>query len=343
MSQFYSKQAKLDANEGKVDYIELGFLGEDTTLSVKIAVHNGNNLFSYIVDEKELIFYDASLPMASFAVGNPILFPFPNRIEDAMYAWKDTTYLQKKNGIPIQLHSLVYDETSFEKTDIITDKQSITLKTTLDVDETHPIYKGYPFSFRLYISYILSADGLTIEYILKNKCDEDMPYGMAFHPYFNKINGDKNTTIHVPCQYYYETRNDVEPEFFNKMPGGFGMTGNILPTGNLLSVSDTKHDIMIPTAVGDLDVDTVYTNLEKNPIAQIDYKDSDIKLSISGSQEFCHYVVYTPKGKDFFCIEPQTCSTDAINLFNQGIKHVNLLTCPPSGDKKGFVKYTITK
>jgi len=341
LSNFYSNEGKIDIADNSANYIELGYKSEEKSLSIKVSVENGNNLFSYIYNEDELIYYDKSTPLASFACGNPILFPFPNRIKDAMWTWKGKTHLQKKNGIPIQLHSLVYDETSFEYLAPKIDNDSITLKTFISVDESHPIFKGYPYCFKLWINYVLKSDGLKIEYLLENLSDEEMPYGIAFHPYFNKLSGDHYTKIKVPCEYHYELKNDVDPEFFNKVPDGFGMTGNVLPTGNLLKASDTEFDILSLKSVGNLNLDTVYTNLNNNPVSEIDYQDKDFKMEISCSEEFKHYVVYTPQDKPFFCIEPQTCSTDAINLYSQGIEHVGLLTCNPSGTRKGFIKYAI--
>ena len=341
MSNFYYKEESFIASGKTIDYVQLGCKNEDKEIAIKVCVGNGNNLFSYTINGTEIMFYDKSLPLTSFAVGNPILFPFPNRIEDAMWTWNGQTRLQKKDGIPIQLHSLIYDETSFEYYKPQVTDDFVILKTNLTVDESHPIYKGYPFCFSLNINFILSCDGLKIEYELENKGDEVMPYGMGFHPYFNKLSGENNTKILIPCDYHYELRDDVDFEFFNKVPDGLGMTGNVLPTGNLLKTKDTEFDILTPKSIGDLDLDTVYTNLDKNPVAEIDYMDNGFKILISCSDEFKHYVVYTPKGKPFFCIEPQTCSTDAINLFVSGIEHVGLLTCNPSSIKKGFVKYDI--
>lgn len=327
----------------KIPYVELGYKEKNSSHSIKVAVKNGNNLFSYIIDKKEVIFYDASLPMASFAVGNPLLFPFPNRIENAMWTWKGKTYLQKKDGIPIQLHSLIYDETSFNYDTPIITKNSITLKTYIDVDDSHPIFKGYPFNFRLVFNFILTKKGINIEYVLENQSDSEMPFGVGFHPYFNKLSGEDETKITVPMDYYYETRTDVDKEFFNKLPNGFGMTGNVLPTGKLKKARKTKYDLLYYKKIGELDLDTAYTNKDKNPSAYIDYIDKGLKIVISCSDEFKHYVVYTPQGKKFFCIEPQTCSTDAINLYNKGVKHTGLLICPSKEIKKGLVSINFKK
>jgi len=330
---FYFKEDRTE----KFSFVELGFIGEEHSHSIKVAVEKGNNLFSYVIDGNETIFYDPSLPLDSFVAGTPLLFPFPNRIEDSMWSWKGKTYLHKKNGVPIQLHSMIYDENSFEYETPVEREDSITLKTFIAVDESHPIYKGYPFTFRLIFNFILTKKGLDIEYILENLSGEEMPYGLGYHPYFTKLSGDKGTKITVPCRYHYEIRTDADKEFLNKIPGGFAMVNNILPSGNLIGAKGTGFDLFPPKSLCALDLDAVYTNLDKNPTATIDYTDIGLKLSINGSEEFKHYVVYTPPGKEFFCIEPQTCSTDAINLYARGVEHVGLLTCKPNEKAKGTV------
>ncbi len=337
-TKFYYKEGKA----GDFPYIELGYAGEAHSHSVKIAVKEASNMFSYIIDGDETLYYDSQLPLRSFAVGMPLLFPFPNRITDAMYVWKGVTRLQKKDGIPIQLHSMLNDETTFTNdAPVVTDK-SASLTTRIRVDESHPIYLGFPFAFLLEFTFVVDENGVSVIHRLNNLSGEDMPYGIAYHPYFNKLSGEDETIIHVPCTYMYEVKTDVEPAFFNKTAAGLGMVPNVMPTGNLLEVAGTDSDILEPTPVGKLDLDTVYTSVAPNPPATIEYRKQGFTLSISGSEEYQHYVVFTPKGKSYFCIEPQTCSTDAVNLYAQGLEHVNLLVCPAKQNIEGVVHYNYT-
>lgn len=46
---------------------------------------------------------------------------------------------------------------------------------------------------------------------------------------------------------------------------------------------------------------------------EIEYKTLGIKVVLKASEEFSNIVLYTPRGKEYFCIENQTCSTDAKN------------------------------
>src|SRR5262249_48097520 len=39
----------------------------------------------------------------------------------------------------------------------------------------------------------------------------------------------------------------------------------------------------------------------------------DLGVSVRGSADFTHWVVWTLRGKDFVCLEPWTCPGDALN------------------------------
>ena len=256
-----------------------------------------------------------------------------------MWTWEGKTYLQKKNGIPIQLHSLVYDERSWNYTEPLIEADSISLTTYIDIDKQHPIFRGYPFVCSLSLIYRLTSEGLKIIYRVENKDTHDMPFGFALHPYFAKLSGEDGTLISVPCDYWYETRNDVENTFLCKYAGGFIQIPNILPTGRLIDVDSGGNNLKEPVPVGNLDLDHVFTGFVDGRNSYIEYKTLKLRLNIVCSNDFTHSVVFTPPRKPYFCIEPQTCSTDAVNLHNKGIKHAHLMVLEKGKVHTGEVNF----
>jgi aldose 1-epimerase len=68
-----------------------------------------------------------------------------------------------------------------------------------------------------------------------------------------------------------------------------------------------------------------------------------ITVDLETTADFSHAVLYCPKGEDFFCLENQTCSTDAHNLFDRGFaRESGLKTVTPGEKHQGRVSYTIT-
>ncbi|MGI6778920.1 MAG: aldose 1-epimerase [Acetivibrionales bacterium] len=328
-------------NSGDYITITLGYKDENPQMCLEatISPKEGSNHFSYKIGNNETIFYDPELPLADYVQGTPVLFPFPNRIEDAMWTWKGKTYLHKKNGIPVQLHSMVYDEKSWQYDEPEFGINGVSLKTFININEDHPIYRGYPFKCMLSIVYRLTSEKFSIEYSVENKGREEMPFGFAIHPYFNKLSGEDGTLICVPANHWYEIRKDTDKTFLNKSKGEYVQTANILPTGRLIDVDDCGVSLKKPVPVGSLDLDHVYTNLNKDENTYIDYTTLKMKINIITSSDFTHRVVYTPQGQPFFCIEPQTCSTDAINLYAKGISNAHLMILPPGEVHSGTVAY----
>lgn len=320
--------------------ITIGYKDEDPSkcMEAKIAPTEGSNLFSFKIGENDFIYYDPKMPLADYVTGIPVLFPFPNRIEDAMWTWRGRTYLQKKNGIPIQMHSLVYDEV-WNYIEPKLGMGEVFFSTYLDVGRDHPIYRGYPYEFRIELEYKLTSKSLSITYKVENRDDKEMPFGFALHPYFAKLSGENGTLISVPALYWYENRSDVDKVFLNKYMGSFQLTPNILPTGRLKCVYNDGKNLIHPVPVGTLNLDDVYTGIFPKVNSYIDYTTLRIRLNLLCSSDFTHAVIYTPKGKPYFCIEPQTCSTDAINLYAKNIDFPHIMVLPQGGTHAGTVSF----
>ena len=74
------------------------------------------------------------------------------------------------------------------------------------------------------------------------------------------------------------------------------------------------------------------------------YPAKGIKVVLDATADFSHIVVYSPRGKGYFCIENQTCSTDAHNLHDRGFVHASgLKTAEPGQATGGTVEYRIER
>ena len=81
--------------------------------------------------------------------------------------------------------------------------------------------------------------------------------------------------------------------------------------------------------------------LEKDKKVMIDYRTIGLKLYMASSDDFTHMQVYTPKGRKFFCVEKQTCSTDAHNLYAKGYeKEAHLLVVEAGKEHDGYVEFS---
>jgi aldose 1-epimerase len=139
-----------------------------------------------------------------------------------------------------------------------------------------------------------------------------VPFGFGLHPWFNYLDGRSDATLTLAAEHTMESP-------------------DLLPTGKLLPVAGTPKDFRNGRSLADSVCDDVYFGVDCNKPTVVDFRKRKFKLSLLASQEFAHAVVYTPKDRPYFCVENQTCSTDAHNLYAQGLKRESGLIVVPAG------------
>lgn len=296
-------------------------LGAGTQI-VRIFPEMGSNLFSYKVDDQEFLMNAGDINQKGVKFGGiPILFPTPNRVRGGVFLYKGKAYPQVKNGETRLIHGLVCDE-RWNYENPIVENNTVKVVTVLCVEKGHPIYDAFPFPFLLRMTYTLSLQGLTILYSVENLGDECLPFGFALHPFFGKIDAEASIFIQVPAENVMEA-------------------DACMPSGKLLKVESTRYDIRQPRALQDLDLDDVYWKLNATQKAVIEYRTLGRKMELSASDDFSHMVVFTPKDRPCFCLENQTCSTDAHNLYAAGLEGISgLIRLPPGDIHEGWIRFT---
>ncbi len=293
----------------------------DKDITIKVAPALGSNLYCFQVGEHPVVHYNPQFSLTSYYTGNPILYPFPNRLKNCMYEYKGKKTWQMKHGIPIFLHSLVFDE-AWQYSLPVAGQDSVSLDTFLVIDERHPVYVGYPFKHTLHVIYTVTRTGFSIRYQIVNQDVKELPFGISFHTFFSKLDGDDGSLVRVPAKYMME------------------LTDDLLPTGALFDVQGKPFDLRSPVAVGTQDLDNCFTGMMENERVYVEYPKLGLKVYMDSTDEFTHMQVFTPKGKPFFCVEKQTCSTDAPNLHARGFaEEAHLLTVKPGEVQEGQVDF----
>ncbi len=309
-----------------LEIISLYYVDEETNDKKEIWVipGHGMNLCKYKANSLRIIEFNPDELRENF-YGTPLLYPTPNRVCQGKFTYNGKEYPQIKNGRPVTIHGLLHNE-PFKGAKIDRSEDSISVSAFVDFDKKNHLYEIFPFDHRLHIKYTLDASGVLFEYEIENReKEQSVPFGIAIHPYFAKIDGDEGTYIKAPFNKVYET------------------TGDLLPTGRLLELSG-ETDLTDFRPVGSLKLDTVFTdNINKGP-AVIKYVKSGVQITLESSNDFTHMVVYTPPGKNYFCLENQTCATNAHNLYDQGMADISgLKFVEPMSRFEGFVRFVTTK
>ena len=303
------------------------------SITVCIAPELGSNMFRFRVGEYDILHCDLDLLKRLAFTGNFVLWPMPNRMRDKMYTYQGQSYSLKGVKRPYEdaflVHGLVLDQSWRYETPLV-GQDFVSVTTYIDITPESPFYAGYPFESRLSLTYVLRKNGISIHYSVHNRGSKDLPFGFALHPYFSTLSGKDTTLITIPANSVMEADATLLP------------TGRILPLDGIMY---SMFDLRQPVPISHLKLDHVYTNVHKNAHAVIEYKEQAMRILISASNEFTHTVVFTPPPEingPFFCIEHQTCSTDALNLHARGLREMaHLLEAHPGESCTGFIEYEV--
>ncbi|MBM3211713.1 aldose 1-epimerase [Candidatus Poribacteria bacterium] len=280
-----------------------------------IAPGLGNNCFSYsfnVNGEKiDIIESPPNLSILkgrSSGFGNPILFPFPNRIREGKFSFEGRDF-QFDTPVPgaNSIHGVVLNRHWKVEAAEANETEGARLASSINSSDFPDILRQFPFPFRVLVTYILKDGVLTMLTRMENSGKDNMPMGFGIHPYFcaplSKSTDPKDCLIKVPAKKYWELK-------------------DFLPTGKIFEASG-KYNLRDGVPISDIRFDDVFTDLiltDGLSRCVIEDKKANMRMILESDAIFREMVIYTPPNRPSVCFEPYTCPTDAINLYQQGIE-----------------------
>jgi aldose 1-epimerase len=253
--------------------------------------------------------------------GIPILFPFPNRIRDGRFTWDGKEYQlplndpAKKNaihGFACRRPWRVVHQGADASSAWVTGE----FQGSRDAADCLNLW---PADYRIRVTYRVGAARLAVEAVADNPDKKPLPCGLGYHPYF--CVEEKNCSVQVPAKQYWELE-------------------ETLPSGNRPNVSGMR-DLNQPRPFQELTLDDVLTSLSgtvQNGMRLCgSIRRVQSELGVFTSAGYREVVVFTPPHRQAFCIEPYTCTTDAINLNQRGID-AGLMVLNPGQTWTGVVE-----
>lgn len=218
------------------------------------------------------------------------LFPFPNRLNLGQYSFNGKQFLLPANfpWSDHAVHGLLYNQ-AFDLMDSHADE--VHAKVTLAF-ETPSLHQGFPFAFRLEVTYTIDNEGLlTCSTQVTNTGDCDFPMGDAWHPYFTLGTTLDTCAITMPsCQ---EVIHD-----------------NDLPTDQLMPFSEFESSASLQ---GRKLNHCYYFDGEQATGIEFTRQDNLASLSYQQDASYPFVQLYTPDNEASIAIEPMTCPANAFN------------------------------
>ncbi len=302
----------------------------------KIEAGAGVNVYSIRFKGTELLKTPGSLKdlreanigdLSGFNYGVPVLYPTPNRVRGGAFTFGGQKISFPPNTGDSFMHGLVHGLTWTDGVMTVND-DSATLDFRLPFAPGSDLYKLFPLPHTLDLAIKVSNDSVRWTYTVDNsKGDKPIPYGFALHPWFLYQGPRKDTFVTIPATHVMEATDDR------------------LPTGKLLDLaSHPDYDARQPRSLEGFVRDDVYFGIDSAHPTVIDFREPRLKITLATSDEFNHVVLYTPKDQPWFCLENQTCSTDAHNLYAKGLKkESNLLVVEPGKTATGWIEFRFAK
>jgi len=295
-----------------------------------IAVDAGFNCFQFVPRAGDLElsvihspeeFEDGTKTASLYGI--PVLFPFPNRIRGGRYTWDGRSW-----ELPEQLVS--YDRSGNAIHGFCLDRpwrilvqtdSSVTgiFQLSQDAEDRRSLW---PADAELTVCYSIQGTTLRAEFTVRNPDKVPLPWGLGTHPYFRLPLSDEESTDH--CTVFAPTHRIWQLKSW-------------LPTGRIIDAPEGETLDQSPK-FNSIRLDGVYTDLKASGNA-IESRVTDMRSGWSvvqrSSVDFRELVAFTPPWTTAVCLEPYTCTTDAINLQSDEVD-TGLKVLPPGESWTGW-------
>src|SRR5262249_47691239 len=166
----------------------------------------------------------------------------------------------------------------------------------------------WPADYRIKLTVSLEVNQLSFVARIDNPDSKPLPFGLGYHPYL-AIAAPGECMVTSAARAAWELEDNI-------------------PTGQIVA---PKTDLRTPARLEDLQLDDVYTDFgkpsEMYQQGRVEWPGVGV-VEVLASSGFREMVAFTPPHRRAVCLEPYTCTTDAINLQARGID-AGLCVLPP--------------
>ena len=244
------------------------------------------------------------------------LIPYSNRIKNGKFSFNNQSYQLALNFAdhPHSIHGNAW-QNPWRVKDHKEDK------TVLEYDyKARDMKSGdWPFDFYAVQTFSLTETDLTQHISVTNTSNSLMPVGLGMHPYFPKR---KNTYLKANTPNVWVTDHTCLPRKRVTCPEHW----------------DLRQNPLVET----LECDNQFEPWDGK--AKILWPDDSVSVELNASKNLNRLVVYAPKNEDFFCVEPTSHITDALNPSSKGmsLEDTGIDVLGPLETIEGWMTFKIT-
>lgn len=282
---------------------------EGRGMEVRIAPRLGNNSYEMTVKGKP-VFWSPYRTLGEFKqkpahLGNPLLWPWANRIDGMSYWVHGRQYVLKEetgnvrggpNNTPI--HGLLVYSDLWKVVRAGAGKDGAEVVSRLEYWRRPELMAQFPFAHVIEMTYRLKDGRLEVETAIENLSAEALPVSLGYHPYFQVSDAPRDEwTVRLAARKKHLLSN------------------RLIPTGTVV-----ENPYRSPLSLKGISLDDVFEDLERDPdgMARFSVQGKNEKITVEYGPRYSVAVVYAPAGRDFLCFEPMTAVTNAFNAAHAG-------------------------
>jgi aldose 1-epimerase len=261
-----------------------------------VVVEVGGAVRTYTAGDRAILDGYGESEMCVGGRGHPLI-PWPNRVRDGRYEW-DGRPLQLDITEP-ELGNAIHGLTRWRSWRIAQrDRARVVMEEVL-----HPT-PGYPFTLDLQIVYELRDHGLVVTTRARNIGVDAAPYGVGFHPYLQRPDGALIDAAILTLSAAVELVADER---------------SIPQTRAGVAAGD--RDFRAPRAIGELVIDTCFTDLSRDADGLARFvlaePDGSARTAVWLDDAYPYVMVYTgdtlppAQRRRGIAIEPMSCAPNA--------------------------------
>lgn len=264
--------------------------------------------------------WDVLRPTRTAALTKPpwcasyVLVPFSNRVRGGRLRFGDRTWqLRLSSGDGHAMHG-----TGFEFAWDVVERTDSTVRMVLDAGAV--VGANFPWAFRAEVAYAVDGDRLVIATALTNTDDEAFPAGFGHHPFFQRGLVDpavSEVRVQIPAEGAY-VLHDSFPA---------GPAGPVPP----------RADFRAPRALEDEDLNDCFTRGPGSGPVRLEWPTARVAVSMSADPVFAHTLVYAPRRRPYFAVEPVTNANDGFSLMADGVPGHGVFVLAPGETRRGDI------
>jgi aldose 1-epimerase len=186
--------------------------------------------------------------------------------------------------------------------------------TALDMTHAHRADAHWPFDYVARQSLRLTPLALEVTLALANAGRDDMPAGIGLHPFFPAT---PLATLETEVAALWHADAEVLPTWREDVPPGPGF--------------------MPARALAGTHLDNCYAGWNRRALLR--WPERALALEITASATLATLVIYTPPGRDFFCVEPASHLNNGFQLEQAGAADTGVRTLAPGETLAGTVRF----